>query len=378
VGLCPAVARLIAWRGILMRNSCRKKSLPPFARGLAAVLWAQLIITANFVIPVPWSGAARAANLTTLVSFCAQPNCAAGPGGLIIDANGNLLGTTLAGGAHFGGTVFEIVKTASGYASSPTTLVSFCGLFNCTPGPGPGNLIMDANGNLFGTTEAGGTSSNCLHTSCGSVFEIVKTVNGYASSPTTLVSFCALPQCADGQEPGGLVMDANGNLFGTTLAGGAHHGSGTVFEIVKTANGYASTPTTLYSFCALPHCADGALPVGLVMDAKGNLFGTTNIGGTLSTNCNNFYDSIGRVGCGTVFEIAKTATGYASSPTVIPIHFGRMGVEYISEACNAGHIAPVVLVAKKVAAKFVVAPSAEDGGDIEHAGWLFHHAPWLS
>ena len=81
-------------------------------------------------------------------------------------------------------------------------------------------------------------------TGLGTVFEIVKTAAGYASTPTTLVSF----DDTNGAHPhGGLIADAAGDLFGTTAFGGANHG-GTVFEIVKTATGYASTPTTLVSF----------------------------------------------------------------------------------------------------------------------------------
>ena len=258
-----------------------------------------------------------ASTSTTLVSFCSQANCADGgnpTGGLIADTKGDLFGTTANGGLNvvpgaFGGTVFEIANTAEGrghdadrqnlhhpglpdYASTPTTLASFCALANCADGGFPrGGLIADVNGNLFGTTYAGGTNGQ------GTAFEIVKTTSGYASTPTTLVSFCGLANCADGALPiGGLIADAKGNLFGTTFGGGAD-GRGTVFEIVRTASGYASTPTTLVSFCALANCADGAGPQAeLIADAKGNLFGTTSSGGT------------GNDG-GTVFEIVNTAEG---------------------------------------------------------------------
>src|SRR5207237_6992333 len=80
------------------------------------------------------------------------------------------------------------------------------------------------------------------------------------STPTCRVDVCAHAQCADGAEPrAGLIADANGNLFGTTQIGGAN-GKGTVFEIAKTASGYASTPTILVSFCSLTNCTDGADP----------------------------------------------------------------------------------------------------------------------
>src|SRR5262249_33713069 len=137
-----------------------------------------------------------------------------------------LFGTTSRSGFHGDGTVFELVKFGSVYGL--ITLVDFSGRPN---GAEPrGSLIADANGNLFGTTTGGGTSGN------GTVFELVKSGSGYAGFPTTLVSFTA-----NGAEPqGSLIADANGNLFFTTLIGGAR-GGGTVFELVKSGSGYALT-----------------------------------------------------------------------------------------------------------------------------------------
>jgi hypothetical protein len=119
-----------------------------------------------------------------------------------------------------------------------------------------------------------------------------------AASLTSLVSFCARANCADGQSPNaGLIADANGNLFGTTTGGGAK-GVGTVLEIGKTATGYTSTPTILVSFCF--NCVDGANPfAGLIADANGNLFGTTPNGGAKGVG-------------GTVFEI--TGSGFVVRP----------------------------------------------------------------
>jgi uncharacterized repeat protein (TIGR03803 family) len=260
-------------------------------------------------------GQSRAANLMPLYSFCALPNCADGGhpiAALLADANGNLFGTTFVGGTNGGGTVFEIPKTDGGYATTPTILVSFCALPKCADGANPaGALIADANGNLFGTTVNGG-ANNAFGNGGGTVFEIAKTRSGYATTPTTLVSFCALPNCADGLNPGAaLILDANGNLFGTTIEGGSNavNPGGTVFEIPKTYRGYATTPTTLVSFCALPNCADGSSPqAALILDANGNLFGTTAFGGA------NVGDS--NPG-GTVFEIPKTHRGYATTPTIL-------------------------------------------------------------
>jgi uncharacterized repeat protein (TIGR03803 family) len=105
------------------------------------------------------------------------------------------------------------------------------------------------------------------------VFEIAKTHSGYASTPITLVSFNE----ADGAYPiGGLLADASGNLFGTTSGGGSAYPDGTVFKIAKIHNGYSSTPTIIVGFDK----TSGATPfAGLITDAKGDLFGTTINGG---------------------------------------------------------------------------------------------------
>jgi uncharacterized repeat protein (TIGR03803 family) len=131
------------------------------------------------------------------------------------------LGTTELGGAFGDGTAFGILHTGSGYASTPTTLASFNGSNGANPGPG--SLVIDAYGDLFGTTLSGGASND------GTVFEILNTPFGYDPTPTTLVSFSG----PDGSEPaGGLFADTDGNLFGTTLLGGANN-DGTVFQLTN-------------------------------------------------------------------------------------------------------------------------------------------------
>jgi hypothetical protein len=253
------------------------------------------------VFEIVKTGSGYANTPTAVVTFNgtngAQP--AGTPITLIADANGNLFGTTANYGEPDGGdgTVFEIVKTSGGYASTPTTLVNFNGTNGANPFAG---LIGDANGNLFGTTLGGGTAND------GTVFEIVKTGSGYASTPTTLANFNG----TNGASPyAGLVADASGNLFGATYTGGAF-GAGTVFEIPKTSNGYASTPTTLVNF----NGTNGSSPQGaLIADASGNLFGTTYLGGTF--------------GYGTVFEVVKTSSGYAGTPTTLVNFNGTNGAQ---------------------------------------------------
>jgi uncharacterized repeat protein (TIGR03803 family) len=221
------------------------------------------------------------ATLTTLESFTGTGTDGASPGygSLLMDANGNLFGTTLSGGTNGGGTVFELVNTGSGYTYQ--TLAAFDGASTSSGNSPFAGLTMDSSGNLFGVTEGGGSAGS------GTVFELVNTGSGY-SQPLTLATFTG-PNGAD--PTGTLVADANGNLFGTTQSGGLN-GQGAVFEMVHSASGY-SQPQVVYSF----NVNDGAAPTGpLIADANGDLFGTTAQGGP--------------GGQGTVFELTPGASGY--------------------------------------------------------------------
>ena len=217
------------------------------------------------------------------------------PVGVSRDASGDLLTTTPYGGPSYHGSILELPRTASGYASTPVTLASFDGANGFDPNA---VLVTDANGDLLGATYAGGADD------AGVVFEVTRTAIGYADTPTTLASF----DVADGVSPsGGLTTDAAGDLLGVTRGGGAS-GQGTVFEIAKTPSGYASEPAVLASFDG----PGGATPVGgLIADAAGDLFGTTSYGGTSNQ--------------GTIFELAKTATGYADSPVALASFNGADG-----------------------------------------------------
>ena len=261
----------------------------------------------------------RAASLTTLVNFLLEATGGNPYAGLILDADGNLFGTTRFGGAYGGGTVFEVAKTAAGYTGGLAILSNFfcpAQTVPCTDGQQPqAGLIADADGNLFGTTRFGGIygAGFTAPSGFGTVFEVAKTAAGYpstyGSTPTTLVSF----NNADGAFPlAGLIADTRGNFFGTTSGGGAN-GAGTVFEIARTAGGYANTPTVLVSF----NGTDGASPqAGLIADARGNLFGTTGAGGAN--------------GAGTVFEITRTAGGYAGTPAILVSFNGANGANPVA------------------------------------------------
>lgn len=249
-----------------------------------AAIRALALITASAAATV---NAGYGQTVTTLVQFDPTINAGIPYSRLIADANGNLFGTTLVGGVSSSGTVFEIMKTSNGYAGLPTILFSFDGPHGAYPAAG---LVADASGNLFGTTTQGGAFGQ------GTVFEIAKTATGYASTPTVLVSFDGI----QGRSPqAALILDANGNLFGTTAYGGRSQ-EGTVFEVLKTPAGYANTPTVLVNLGGTA----GTAPVAVLLaDEKGNLIGTTTTGGTL--------------GFGTVFQVVKTSTGYSGTPTVI-------------------------------------------------------------
>jgi uncharacterized repeat protein (TIGR03803 family) len=188
--------------------------------------------------------------LTTLTSFIGA-NGAYPQSGLIADAAGNLYGTTAGGGTSDRGTVFRLQLGANTHE----TLASFNGSNGAIPVAG---LIADAAGNLYGTTAQGGASDR------GAVFRLAAGVN----TLDALASFTG----ANGENPrGALIADAAGNLFGTTSKGGSN-GLGTIFRLDVDSN----TITTLASFNGL----NGANPnSGLIADAAGNLFGTTESGG---------------------------------------------------------------------------------------------------
>jgi uncharacterized repeat protein (TIGR03803 family) len=192
--------------------------------------------------------------------------------GVIFDAAGNLYSTG-AGGTYSGGAVFELSPGAGG-AWTETVLYNFCSADNCTDGRMPlAGLIFDAAGNLYGTTAAGGSYNNCGYNyeGCGTVFQLTPSANG-TWTEKVLHSF---GNGTDGQNPyASLIFDA-GNLYGTTLHGGAH-GVGTVFELSPGAGG-AWTENVLRSFGT---GKDGYGPYGsLVLDAAGSLYGTTSEGG---------------------------------------------------------------------------------------------------
>jgi len=226
--------------------------------------------------------------LTTLHNFCSLTNCSDGAqplAGLIQGSDGNMYGSTNAGGTNSQGTVFKL--TLSGALS---TLYSFCSQSSCADGAQPfAKLLQAADGNLYGTTASGGKFNQ------GTVFKITT-----AGKLTTLYSFCKLTSCADGKTPLGTLIQANdGNFYGTTFLGGVNN-FGTIFELTP-----SGTLTTLYSFCPTSGCADGANPIaGLMQDTKGKFYGTAIDGGSTAFACDGAANGGTAPGCGTVFSLS--------------------------------------------------------------------------
>jgi uncharacterized repeat protein (TIGR03803 family) len=183
---------------------------------------------------------------------------------------------------------------AQGAAPTYSVLYTFTGMAD--GGYPTGDIAVDRNGNLYGTTQFGGnTSSSCSYGSlgCGVVFEI-----GPAGRERALYTFSG---GADGADPVGLIRGRNGDLYGMTFAGGnsssscpaGAQGCGVVFKVDPQGN-----ETVLHTFSGT---SDGSLPAaGLIEDTAGNLYGTTLGGG--GSESNQIW------GCGVIFKIDPEET----------------------------------------------------------------------
>ena len=212
----------------------------------------------------------------SLYDFCAEDGCADGEGpegGVVVDGSGNLIGTTSRGGTGHqfhsdggAGTVFKL--TRSGDTWTHGVLHHFCSdrrRHLCRDGEtAHAGVVIDGAGNIFGTTHEGGKLQR------GGAYRLTPDGSGgYAFStiePFDAGSFTAM------------TMDAWGNLYGTTENGGAK-GMGAVYRL--SFDGTAWTTTELYGFCARNRCQDGSNPAfsTVLLDAHGDLFGTTFVGG---------------------------------------------------------------------------------------------------
>jgi len=188
------------------------------------------------------------------------------PAAGLIDVNGMLYGTTLAGGSHY----CRSLETNCGTVFSITTDGAEEVVHSFRGGPHDGSApvapLLDVNGTLYGTTEYGG--KYCLAHSeggCGTVFKI--TADG---AERILHNFAGSP---DGASPQGGLVEVNGTLYGTTDSAGAN-GGGTVFSITL-----GGVEKVLHSFGPYPDGADGSYPVGGLVEIHGKLYGATANGG---------------------------------------------------------------------------------------------------
>ncbi len=296
---------------------------------------------------------------TVIHDFTNSPDGAYPGGSLIFDPSGNLYGVTGGGGTYGLGTVFKL--TANGKGWTETILVNF----SFANGSYPNSLIFDKAGNLFGTTYRGG-SGRCYsydgqtNYGCGVVFELSPQSNG-SWTDKVLYNFNdsdtnnADPggplvfdkagnlygaasgfdsQCGNSFDcpygeifelspsqggtwtqsvvysfenttasfPGTLAIDSTGNLYGSALGGTSY--SGILFELSPpTVSGGSWTENVLYNFQG-PAASDGSYPSSLILDAAGNIYGTTEFGGLTGYVCADY-----GYGCGTIFELSPNGSG---------------------------------------------------------------------
>ncbi len=210
---------------------------------------------------------------------------------LTFDNSGNAYGTTVVGGPSNFGTVFKLTHDPNGKWTE-TVLYSFLG---GNDGRNPyGGVTMDAKGNLYGTTVAGGSGGACAGDGCGTVFKLARSGNSWTQS--ILYRFKG---GTDGFGPGGgVVFDQKGNLYGTTPDGGSANGCdgsgcGVVYELSPSKGGDWNE-RVIHRFTGGNDGATGSLGL-LLVDKPGNLYGVTELGGAH--------------GAGTAFKLSPASGG---------------------------------------------------------------------
>ncbi len=245
------------------------------------ILRGVLAIAALVVVAAAPQGA-QARTYKVIHDFCQDaPTCRDGvyPNDVMLDGKGRLFGTTYQGGANDKGVVFVLKPNKEG-GYTYKALYDFCPATGCADGRHPyGGLIVDGEGNVFGTTYDGGANNK------GVVFALLYDGAAKAYTYKVLYSFCAQANCADGAYPSTtLTIDEAGNLFGVTYYG-ATDGAGVIFKLAP------NKKKTRWTFTALHSFAEHTYPyLTLLLDKSGNLYGSSNQDGSR--------------GRGTVFKLA--------------------------------------------------------------------------
>ena len=221
--------------------------------------------------------------------------------GVTFDKAGNLYGGTTLGGNFGNGVIFQLSPNSDG-SWTEKVIHHFTG---GTDGAYPDHqvLVFDSSGNLYGTASLGGQGVCPFFVgtdACGTVYKLTPQANG-SWAFTAIHSFTG---GADGGNPEAtLVFDKSGNLYGTTYGGG-QYGFGVAFKLIPHANGKWGEQV-LHAFKS---GGDGAKPIGgLIFDAAGNLYGTTNFGG------NNQCGVESPIGCGIVFKLTPGSAGWTEN-----------------------------------------------------------------
>ncbi len=251
-----------------------------------------VMVTVLVLAAVVATGASAAAQTESILyTFGGSPDATEPRGGLVADAAGNFYGSAYSGGVYGAGAVYKLSPSA---VAGGTWIETVIYSFNNVTGDFPlGNLAVDRQGNLFGTTSYGGDPT-CL---CGTVFKLkAPAVAGGTSSFRNLHSFTKTS--GDGAYPQvGVVLDSKGSVYGTATQGGAN-GMGMAYKIASAGNGFVET--ILLSFDLTTRGYSGPL----IFDATGNLYGAALNGGTY--------------GRGSVIELSPPASGTGSwSVTVL-------------------------------------------------------------
>lgn len=222
--------------------------------------------------------------LSTLYSFTGYADGGNPWGGVIFGPDGSLYGTTAYGGSNSAGTVFKLQPPLTSCKSAmcpwrETVLYNFTGQNDgCAP---IGKLAFDRGGNLYGV------AGLCGQGGYGALFEL--SPSGGSWNITVVHTFTG---ASDGGSPdAGVVLDQDGNLYGTTYRGGTYS-AGVVYEFSYGSLGLGWTETILHNFGG---SGDGKGSSGLVFDTQGNLFGATEVGGTMDD--------------GTVYELQPSGGG---------------------------------------------------------------------